>query len=189
MWFAPADAPCPSVRRAGANVAEPAGAVRIASHALDEFRIEALNDGLRDAERPEASRRHRARFEAGDGGEPERAEKASRRGGVDDSQQEVGCARQRAEGGVGQGLNVGAVDVATGHRRTSDFRKPAADLVVAHLGLLETVADARVAREIAGGEAGVGLVPDVGRDLMPALEALEVHLAPRALLDEPVGLR
>src|SRR5579871_4139973 len=71
----------------------------------------------------------------------------------------------------------------------SDLHEPATNFVVVHGGLLEAVADTRVAREVARRKAGIGLVPDVGRDLVAALEALEIHFAPRALLDEPVGLR
>ena len=46
-----------------------------------------------------------------------RAEKAPRGRRVDDPEEEIGRARQRAEAGVGEGLNVGAVDVAAEHGR------------------------------------------------------------------------
>src|SRR5574337_330603 len=72
---------------------------------------------------------------------------------------------------------------------TPSASNPAAVVVVVDRGLLKTVAEARVARQGERGEAGRGLVPDVGRYLVAALEALELHLAPCPFLDEPVGLR
>src|SRR3954447_5108068 len=69
---------------------------------------------------------------------------------------------------------------------TLNFCEPAANFIVAHRSFLEAVADAAVAREIVRGETWIGLVPGVRRNLMAALEALELLLAPSPLGEQPV---
>src|SRR5689334_10036452 len=55
--------------------------------------------------------------------------------------------------------------------------------------LLEALAYTLVAREISERQARVGFVPDLARDLMPALEIFEFFFMARTLLDEPLGAR
>ena len=127
MRLALADAPTPVHRRVRANVAETLRPVGAARHALDELRREALNDRVVHAERPQARGGDRdlrrfgdrasrpARRKVREAGRLEPAEPASRRRRVADPQEEVARAGQRAEGGPGDGLNVGSVDVGACH--------------------------------------------------------------------------
>src|SRR5206468_10895336 len=69
----------------------------------------------------------------------------------------------------------------------SYFRHPAPDFIVAHRRPLVAVADAAVAGKVLRGQTRIGLVPDIGRNLVMALEALEVLLEPGALGKQPGG--
>src|SRR5437868_7015982 len=71
----------------------------------------------------------------------------------------------------------------------SYFSQPAANFVVAHCGFFETVANPAVAGHVTRGQAGIRLVPDVGRNLVMPLKLLELLLEPGSLRDQPVGGR
>src|SRR5262245_57959373 len=72
---------------------------------------------------------------------------------------------------------------------SSQVAQPAARLVVGHRGALDALAHARVARQVECGQAGIGLVPDLGRKLVPPQRVLEFLLLLGAVADEPMGAR
>src|SRR5882762_11797531 len=71
----------------------------------------------------------------------------------------------------------------------SQIAQPGADLRVGHVGPLDALANARVPREIECRETRIGLVPDLGRNLVPAVGVLEPELVLGAVLDQPIAAR
>src|SRR5882757_6089986 len=76
---------------------------------------------------------------------------------------------------------------AGGSMAGSDQGEPATRLAVAHRAGLQPFADQRVAREVTGGEAGIGLVPDLGRRLVPPEIILELLLVLRSAIQQEAG--
>ena len=183
-----AAAPVPARRRAGAEVAQPARAAGVAAHAGDELGREAstMSSATPSARSPALRQRHLQRGRAAAGRAKtalvdRRLRQPGPRGApvAHPQQQEAGL-RQVAEAEAHQ-----ALDVVVARRRVP-WRRAHSSL--SHSRVCASLMSARsrpsrmraVALQVDQRQAGVGLVPDLRRQLVPALVVLEALLVPRA---------